>query len=277
MTYKIQQISSDISEKLCRKIIADLPEYFGLPECNEEYAKGVRSRINFAIAEKENFIGLLSLDFPYPTNSNIYWMGILRKYQSMGLGQLLLNQAVAFAKGKSAKTMTVETLAPFESDANYRKTYEFYAKVGFKPLFNLKPKGYEWNMVYMIKDLNNSLEELIKLEYDAKEYGFDWPNVEMVIDVAISECNEIREAISHNEESSRIQEEIGDLIHAAISLGIFSGFDTEQTLEKTANKFSSRMKALKIIAKEKGLENLQGKSMEFMLELWKEAKRIKKV
>ena len=38
-----------------------------------------------------------------------------------------------------------------ENDQNYLKTYKFYENIGFMPLFNLKPKDYEWNMVYMIK------------------------------------------------------------------------------------------------------------------------------
>lgn len=153
MTYKIQQISPDMAENLCRKITIDLPEYFGLPECNEEYAKGICSRINFAISENENYIGLLSLDFPYPTNSNIYWMGIMREHQGKGLGFMLIDDAVKYAKMHSAHTMTVETLSPLAANENYRKTYNFYKKAGFMPLFNLKPAGYEWEMVYMLKKI----------------------------------------------------------------------------------------------------------------------------
>jgi hypothetical protein len=57
-------------------------------------------------------------------------------------------------KTKGIKTISVETLSPLESDENYLKTYNFYESLGFFPLFNLKPVGYEWNMVYMIKILN---------------------------------------------------------------------------------------------------------------------------
>jgi hypothetical protein len=31
----IETISSGLAQELCRKITADLPEYFGLPEANE--------------------------------------------------------------------------------------------------------------------------------------------------------------------------------------------------------------------------------------------------
>lgn len=35
--HHIEQIFVDVAEQLCRQITANLPEYFGLPECNEHY------------------------------------------------------------------------------------------------------------------------------------------------------------------------------------------------------------------------------------------------
>ena len=147
MNTSIGLVSADIAEQSCRKITLNLPEYFGLPECNEQYALGVRIRTNFVIREHSDPIGLLSLDFPYPHNANIYWMGILKEHHSHGYGQLLIKAAIQHAHTHGAKTMTVETLSPAESDENYLKTYRFYERMGFAPLFNLKPNGYEWNMV----------------------------------------------------------------------------------------------------------------------------------
>lgn len=154
MNFKIEQITSEIAESVCHQITLDLPDYFGLPECNEQYAKGMLSRINFAAVVGDTYVGLLSLDFPYPANSNIYWMGVLRAYQGQGVGYLLVQAAVDYAKQLGAVTMTVETLAPTESDENYLKTYKFYEDIGFNPLLDLKPSGYEWNMVYMAMNLN---------------------------------------------------------------------------------------------------------------------------
>lgn len=155
MQFTIENISADIAEQLCREITADLPEYFGLPDCNEHYAIGVKTRANFAVKMDMTYVGLLSLDFPYPENSNIYWMGVLRQYHHQGVGRLLLDAASRYASQHGAVSMTVETLAPAESDENYIKTYRFYESQGFKPLFNLKPAGYEWNMAYMAKDLQH--------------------------------------------------------------------------------------------------------------------------
>lgn len=121
-------------------------------------------------------------------------------------------------------------------------------------------------------NIKRPLDELISLEKDARAFGFDWPDQATIIEQALSECQEITEAIQLQEPAHRIQEEIGDLLHTAISLCVFSGYDVEETIENIVEKFASRMKALKELAQEKGFNTLQGQSFEFMLELWKEAK-----
>lgn len=156
MNIKIRQIAADEAEYLCRSITIDLPEYFGLPECNEHYAKGVHEKTNFSLDISNVPVGLLSLDFPYPNNANIYWMGILKMHQAKGYGHQLVESACDYAKQHDASTMTVETLSPTESDENYLKTYRFYKTMGFLPLFNLKPEGYVWQMAYMCKNLLKS-------------------------------------------------------------------------------------------------------------------------
>lgn len=77
----IENIIPTIAEELCRNITADLPEYFGLPEVNEHYAVGVRSRINLAAKNKTGYVGLVSIEFPYLENASIYWMAVLRDFQ----------------------------------------------------------------------------------------------------------------------------------------------------------------------------------------------------
>ncbi|KTC76960.1 GNAT family N-acetyltransferase [Legionella brunensis] len=272
MNYSIELASAESAEKLCRKISADLPEYFGLPECNESYAKGVHSCVNFIVTVDSLAVGLLSLSFPYPANCNLYWMGILKNYQRQGLGRLLLQKACTYARQCQAQTMTVETLAPCEADKNYLRTYRFYETTGFHPLFNLRPQNYTWDMVYMVKSLDTPLDSLIAIEKDARQFGFDWPNEEMIIDQAISECDEIKEALTLGESKQRIEEEIGDLLHTAISLCLFAGFEPEETLQKITVKFATRMFALKEIAKEQGFTTLKDQPLSLLMTLWHAAK-----
>lgn len=150
---QIEKISGELAQILCQTVTKDLPEYFGLPEANEHYAIGVTKCANFAAQKDGNYIGLVAIDFPYPNNANIYWMAVKRDYHRQGVGRKLIDAACHFAKKKGAITITVETLSPSESEENYLKTYLFYQSAGFNSLFDLKPVGYEWNMVYMVKSL----------------------------------------------------------------------------------------------------------------------------
>lgn len=122
------------------------------------------------------------------------------------------------------------------------------------------------------KVTSHPLDELIYLEKDASAFGFEWPNKTMIIEQAIDECQEIRDAIENQESPDRLQEEIGDLIHSAISLCLFAGFDVTETIDKVNHKFGKRMQAIKMLTHQLGLENLRGQSFEFMLELWHKAK-----
>ena len=118
------------------------------------------------------------------------------------------------------------------------------------------------------------LEKLLAARQEAKAFGFEWANSDRIIHQAISECAEIREAIEDDEPAHRVQEEIGDLLHTAISLCDFVGFDVEETLEKVCTKFDLRFNNLKKLAAERGLSSLEGETLEFKLGLWNEIKKI---
>jgi uncharacterized protein YabN with tetrapyrrole methylase and pyrophosphatase domain len=120
---------------------------------------------------------------------------------------------------------------------------------------------------------NDVLETLATLEKDAVAFGFDWPNSDMILDQIISECAEIKDAVQKGESPTRVQEEISDLLHAVISLCMYSGFDVNETVTIINQKFKGRMTALKAVSAEHGLDSLSGQSFEFMLELWSKAKK----
>lgn len=124
--------------------------------------------------------------------------------------------------------------------------------------------------------MSASLNKLMKLEKEAVEFGFEWPNHDSIINQALSECKEISDAIKNNESEDRIQEEIGDLLHTAVSLCRFRGFDLEQTINKLVNKFDARMRSLKDLTTAQNLHSLEGQTIEFKLELWEKAKKLNK-
>lgn len=119
----------------------------------------------------------------------------------------------------------------------------------------------------------SALQQLIKLEKEVRDFGFDWPDIHTIIRQAQSECLEIEEVIEKQESSERLQEEISDLLHTAISLCLFAGFSVEETLGNVVKKFSGRMDKVRLLAEQQGLSTLKGQSFEFMLTLWDKAKQ----
>lgn len=121
------------------------------------------------------------------------------------------------------------------------------------------------------------LKNIIDMEIKADNFGFRWENPFQILDQIESECREIRDELQINKESTqelKIQEEIGDLMHAVFSLCHFCGFDPEQTLKNTTEKFSRRLEAVKKISNESGLDSLNGKSFDELMSIWEKAKKI---
>jgi len=150
----IKLIPPHTAEPICRAITSSLPEWFGQSEANERYAKGVSERISFAAFDHEEPVGLLTLEFQYPENGNIYWLGVKKSHHHQGVGAGLMEAAQKYCIQKQCQFITVETLSEKNLDAAYLKTYEFYKKHGFQPLFEMPTYGPECLMVYMLKKLS---------------------------------------------------------------------------------------------------------------------------
>lgn len=111
------------------------------------------------------------------------------------------------------------------------------------------------------------------LEKEAIFFGLQWETTAQIMAQIRSECLEIEEHLEKDDNRAALQDEIGDLLHAVLSLCTYCNFDTELTLRKSLTKFENRLNAMKSIAKEQGLENLQNKSFDELMSYWDLAKQ----
>jgi uncharacterized protein YabN with tetrapyrrole methylase and pyrophosphatase domain len=123
-----------------------------------------------------------------------------------------------------------------------------------------------------LENLGNPLEKLIFLEKKYAEFGFDWPDTKSILKQAGSEIKEVESALKNQEGDLRIQEEMGDLLHAVISLIRFNGYEIHEILEKINHKFESRCEAMKALAAKENIHSFKGLSFEEMLKLWDQVK-----
>ena len=119
--------------------------------------------------------------------------------------------------------------------------------------------------------MSDVLQGFLKLEKEANDFGFSWPDVDMVFEQVRSEVTEVEEALAHNDRV-HLAEEMGDLIHAALSLCYTLGLDPEQIMEQSTKKFQRRFDALKAAAQAAGYETLKGEPKAVLMRFWQEAK-----
>lgn len=153
---EIKLLIPEEAKSICKSITKTLVEWFGIPEANERYSRGMIDKISFGAYIKNSCVGMISLEFPFSNNANIFWMGIEKNYHNKSIGKQLIKVAENYCIDQQYSSLTVETLSPRQQDEYYKKTYQFYEKMGFKPLFELKPYGPDNLMVYMYKPLKHS-------------------------------------------------------------------------------------------------------------------------
>jgi len=107
----------------------------------------------------------------------------------------------------------------------------------------------------------------------AAEVGFDWKKAEDVLEKVEEEIRELRRELSRgvNVDSSRLEEEAGDLLFTAANLARVLRSDPETCLRKANQKFVRRFQALEKEVARQG-RKLQECSLEEMESLWNELK-----
>jgi tetrapyrrole methylase family protein/MazG family protein len=101
----------------------------------------------------------------------------------------------------------------------------------------------------------------------AARVGFDWPEIEGVLDKVKEEIDEIKNA----EADFELASEIGDLFFALVNLARWKHVDAESALRGTNMKFKKRFAYVEQGAK-KQERNLSELSLEEMDALWNKAK-----
>jgi tetrapyrrole methylase family protein/MazG family protein len=104
----------------------------------------------------------------------------------------------------------------------------------------------------------------------ASRIGFDWDRVDGVVEKLQEELAELARARSA-ESPRRIEEEVGDVLFAAVNLARFLKVDPEIALQRTNAKFSGRFREMERLARRSG-RALADVSREEMEALWEQAK-----
>jgi len=105
------------------------------------------------------------------------------------------------------------------------------------------------------------------LQSRASTVGFQWPDVERVLEKLVEELEEL----SKVEDAAARRDEMGDVLFVLTSVAGHLGVDAEEALRLAARKFRERFTRMEALAQDRGRDLMQ-LSLTEMEALWQEAK-----
>jgi len=117
-----------------------------------------------------------------------------------------------------------------------------------------------------------ALSRAAKLQRRAASAGFDWPHIAPVFDKLREEISELEAEITEAAGQARIQDELGDLLFAAVNIARHLKIDPESALRGANRKFERRFAYIENSLALSG-KTLSGTTLAEMDALWDEAKR----
>jgi ATP diphosphatase len=89
------------------------------------------------------------------------------------------------------------------------------------------------------------LTRALKLQNRAARVGFDWPDMNGVVDKIVEEARELAaETDAETPDPDRVEDEFGDLLFAVVNLGRKLGADPETAMRRVNAKFERRFRAV---------------------------------
>lgn len=128
----------------------------------------------------------------------------------------------------------------------------------------------------LLDDIPISLPALMKankIQKRCASVGFDWQNIEPVLDKVYEEINEVMEEAHKVPVSQmRLEEELGDLLFSVVNLIRHFGFKSEEVLQKANYKFEQRFRKVEqhIVNSGKEITNV---SLQEMENIWQHIKK----
>jgi ATP diphosphatase len=124
------------------------------------------------------------------------------------------------------------------------------------------------------------LSRSLRMQDRAAGLNFDWPSVWGALEKLEEELQELREALETAESRGaavdrstdpRVEDELGDLLFAAVNVARLAGIHPTMALERSAAKFADRFRALLDLADLEGLDPRMA-SLQDLDELWERVK-----
>lgn len=150
--YIVQVTDESEKAQVVADILADLPDWFGLPESTKEYIDDAKKIPLWLAKNSSDSIGFITLGATSEDTAEIHCMGVKKAFHGCGIGSILYHNLENFAKEKY-QFIQVKTVDQGRYK-EYDQTIAFYKKMGFVKLEVFPTLWDEWNpCLVMVKSL----------------------------------------------------------------------------------------------------------------------------
>ena len=127
------EVSAD-KARICREILEDLPEWFGIPESLEAYVREAGHLRMFGCTIDGATVGFLSVRIHHEVTAEASVLGVKRAWHRRGIGRRLFGYAEDALREDGLRVLTVKTVGAENPSVEYAATRRFYESIGFLPL-----------------------------------------------------------------------------------------------------------------------------------------------
>lgn len=118
---------------IARRVLADLPEWFGMPDYTNEYIEKSAELPFWASFQESEPTGFIALKETSRYTAELFVMGVMKRFHRQGAGRELFNVFYEYAKAKGYEFLQVKTVDEGHYD-EYDQTRLFYESLGFRKL-----------------------------------------------------------------------------------------------------------------------------------------------
>jgi N-acetylglutamate synthase-like GNAT family acetyltransferase len=146
----------DASADDVQRILAALPEWFGIESAVRDYVEHARTHPVTGAWADGRVVGVMVLRRHNDLSTEVHLLAVEPGLHRRGVGTVLLEAAEARLREAGTRLLHVKTLGPSYPDPDYAQTRAFYEARGFVPMEEL-PDFWPGNpALLMVKPLEES-------------------------------------------------------------------------------------------------------------------------
>lgn len=134
------------------RLLALVPQWFGLPEANAAYIASSRTMETWTVRDPSGtVVGVTLVVRHFPHIAEIHLTVVDRALHGQGIGTAMIAAIEEDARHRGVRLLEVKTLGPSDPDVGYALTRRFYQGLGFLPLAETNLWGEESPCLILVK------------------------------------------------------------------------------------------------------------------------------